>query len=161
MKPEKMTEALEQAATQLGVQVRYETMTGEVSGAGGLCKVKGQWWVIIDRKVPPAERAATLTSALAQLDTDGIFLPPEVREAIAAARAPAPGPAKSRRASSTRRLAEPAAAEAADLFGEQRVVGQRGFQGGAQLFARARRARARRGACRRCDRSRGRPPPEA
>jgi len=68
MKPEKMTEALEQAAAQLGVQVRYETMTGEVSGAGGLCKVKGQWWVIIDRKVPPAERAATLTAALAQLD---------------------------------------------------------------------------------------------
>jgi hypothetical protein len=87
MKPEKMTEALEQAAAQLGVQVRYETMTGEVSGAGGLCKVKGQWWVIIDRKVPPAERAATLTDALAQLDTDSVFLPPEVREAIASARA--------------------------------------------------------------------------
>lgn len=92
MKPEKMTEALEQAAAQLGVQVRYETMTGEVSGAGGLCKVKGQWWVIIDRKVPPAERAATLTAALAQLDTDGIFLPPEVREAIAAARSAQPRP---------------------------------------------------------------------
>src|SRR5437763_3732259 len=87
MKPEKMTEALEQAATQLGVQVRYESMTGEVSGAGGLCKVKGEWWLIIDRKVPPAERAATLTSALAQLDTDAIYLAPEVRNAIAAARA--------------------------------------------------------------------------
>jgi len=92
MKPEKMTEALEQAAIQLGVQVRYETMTGEVSGAGGLCKVKGQWWVIIDRKVPPAERAATLTAALAQLDTDGIYLAPEVRDAIAAARATQPRP---------------------------------------------------------------------
>jgi hypothetical protein len=87
MKPEKMTEALEQAAAQLGVQVRYETMTGEVSGAGGLCKVKGQWWIIIDRKVPPAERAATLTAALAQLDTDGIYLAPEVRDALATVRA--------------------------------------------------------------------------
>ena len=87
MKPEKMAEALEQAAAQLGVQVRYETMTGEVAGAGGLCKVKGEWWVIIDRKLPPADRAATLTEALAQLDTDGIFLAPEVREAIASARA--------------------------------------------------------------------------
>jgi len=58
-----------------------------VSGAGGLCKVKGEWWVIIDRKVPPADRAATLTEALAQLDTDGVFLPPEVREALASARA--------------------------------------------------------------------------
>lgn len=86
MKPEQITEALEQAAAQLGVQVRYETMTGEVSGAGGLCKLKGQWCVIIDRKVTPAERAATLTEALAQLDTDAIFLPPEVRDALTAAR---------------------------------------------------------------------------
>ena len=81
MKPEQITETLEQAAKQMGVQVRYETMTGEVSGGGGLCKVKGQWCVIIDRKVAPSERAATLTEALAQLDTDGVFLPPEVRDA--------------------------------------------------------------------------------
>jgi|SRR6516164_3266823 hypothetical protein len=86
MKPEQITETLEQAATQLGVQVRYETMTGEVAGAGGLCKLKGQWCVIIDRKVTPAERAATLTEALAQLDTDSVFLPPEIRDALAAAR---------------------------------------------------------------------------
>ena len=45
MKPEQMTEALEQAATQLGVQVRYDTMTGDAAGGGGLCKVKGAWWV--------------------------------------------------------------------------------------------------------------------
>ena len=90
MKPEQITETLEQAAAQLGVQVRYETMTGEVAGSGGLCKVKGQWWVIIDRKVPPAERAATLTEALSQLDTDGIFLPPEVRDALSAARSARP-----------------------------------------------------------------------
>ena len=77
MKPEQIIETLEQAAKQMGVQVRYETMTGEVSGGGGLCKVKGQWCVIIDRKVAPTERAATLTDALAQLDTDGVFLPPE------------------------------------------------------------------------------------
>jgi hypothetical protein len=87
MKPEQLTEALEQAATQLGIQVRYDTMTGDVAGGGGLCKLKGQWCVIIDRKTPPADRAATLTDALAQFDTDGVFLPPKVREAITARRA--------------------------------------------------------------------------
>jgi hypothetical protein len=95
MKPEQITETLEQAAKQLGVQVRYETMTGEVAGGGGLCKLKGQWCVIIDRKVTPADKAATLTEALAQLDTDGVFLPPEVRDALTAARAaaaPRPSP---------------------------------------------------------------------
>ena len=96
MKPEQITETLESAAKQMGVQVRYETMTGEVSGGGGLCKVKGQWCVIIDRKVAPAERAATLTEALAQLDTDGVFLPPEVRDALTAARAASARPAATR-----------------------------------------------------------------
>ena len=50
MKPEQMTEALEQVAVQVGVRVRYETMTGETAGAGGLCKIKGQWTVMIDRR---------------------------------------------------------------------------------------------------------------
>ena len=86
MKPEQMTETLEQAAAQLGVQVRYDTMTGDAAGAGGLCKVKGAWVVIIDRKTPPAERAAMLIEALAGFDTDAVFLPPQVRDAIAAKR---------------------------------------------------------------------------
>jgi hypothetical protein len=88
MKPEQITEALEQAAAQLGVEVRYETMTGDASGGGGLCKVRGQWRVIMDRKTAPADRAATLIDALAGFDTDAIFLPPKVREALAAKRAP-------------------------------------------------------------------------
>lgn len=87
MKADQMTEALEQAAAHLGVHVRYETMTGETSGAGGLCKVKGQWCVIIDRKTPPADRAALLIEALAGFDTEGIYLPPEVRDALASVRA--------------------------------------------------------------------------
>ena len=86
MKPEQMTETLEQAAAQLGVQVRYDTMTGDDAGGGGLCKVKGTWCVIIDRKTPPAERAAMLIEALAGFDTDAVFLPPQVRDALAAKR---------------------------------------------------------------------------
>lgn len=83
MKPEQITEALEQAAAQLGIDVRYEAMTGDAAGSGGLCKLKGKWCVIIDRKTPPADRAATLIDALAGFDTDSVFLPPKVREALA------------------------------------------------------------------------------
>jgi len=86
MKPEQMTETLEQAAAQLGVQVRYDTMTGDAAGGGGLCKVKGVWCVIMDRKMPPAERAAMLIDALAGFDTDAVFLPPQIRDALAAKR---------------------------------------------------------------------------
>jgi hypothetical protein len=89
MKPEQITETLEQAAAHLGIRVRYETMTGDTAGAGGLCKIKGAWCVLIDRKTPPADRAAMLIEALTGFDTDGVFLPPEVREAIAARRAQA------------------------------------------------------------------------
>lgn len=87
MKPEQITETLEQAAAQLGIQVRYEAMTGDAAGGGGLCKLKGTWCVIIDRKTPPADRAAMLIDALAEFDTDGVFLPPKIRDAVAAKRA--------------------------------------------------------------------------
>ena len=93
MKPEQTVEALEQAASQLGVQVRYETMTGDASGGGGLCKIRGNWCVIMDRKTPPAERAATLIDALTGFDTDTVFLPPKIRDTLAARRTERQSPA--------------------------------------------------------------------
>jgi hypothetical protein len=87
MKAEQITEALEQAAAQLGVKVRYETMTGDSSGAGGLCKIRGEWTVIMDRKSPPSDRAGLLIEALATFDTDTVYLPPQIREALAERRA--------------------------------------------------------------------------
>ena len=87
MKPEQMTEALEQVASQVGVRVRYEVMTGETAGAGGLCKLKGAWTVIIDRRTPSADRAAMLIDALAGFDTDNLYLPPKLREALQSRRA--------------------------------------------------------------------------
>lgn len=96
MKAEQITEALEQAAAQLGVKVRYETMTGDSSGAGGLCKIHGEWTVIMDRKSPTSDRAGLLIEALANFDFDTIFLPPQIREALVERRAasrPAAAPA--------------------------------------------------------------------
>lgn len=93
MKAEQMTEALEAAAAQLGVKVRYEPLApGGVSGQGGLCKVKGEWWVIIDKKATASERATVLTEALASFDTDAVFLPPKAREAVQARKGPKPAP---------------------------------------------------------------------
>ncbi|MES1206539.1 MAG: hypothetical protein ABUS79_11435 [Pseudomonadota bacterium] len=86
MKPDQVTEALEQVAAQVGVKVRYETMTGESAGAGGLCKIRGEWTVIMDRKSPPSDRAALLVEALAGFDTDAVFVAPELREALATAK---------------------------------------------------------------------------
>ena len=87
MKVEQITEALEQAAAHVNVRVRYEAMTGDSSGAGGLCKIHGQWTVIIDRKSPASDRAALLLEALSGFDFDGVYLAPEVRDALAERRA--------------------------------------------------------------------------
>jgi hypothetical protein len=83
MKPEQMTEALESVAKQLGVTVRYEPLGPSGStGGGGLCKVRGEWWVIIDKKLPPGERAALLADALAGFEFDALELPQRVRETL-------------------------------------------------------------------------------
>ena len=88
MKAEQLTEILETAAGQLGVKVRYETLVSSgPTGGGGLCKIKGEWCVLMDKKTAPSERASILCDALATMDTDAIFLPPKVREMVAQRRA--------------------------------------------------------------------------
>ncbi len=82
MKPEQITDALEQAAAQMGVSVRYEAMTGDSAGAGGLCKIRGEWTVIMDRKATPSDRAAMLVEALSEFDVDTVYLPPEIRQVL-------------------------------------------------------------------------------
>ena len=83
MKPEQLTEALEAAANQLGVKVRYETLAASgPTGGGGLCKVKGEWFIIMDKKTAASERASILCEALATMDTEQLFLPPKVRELL-------------------------------------------------------------------------------
>jgi hypothetical protein len=81
MKSEQMIEALERAAALLDVQVRYEALGASgVQGGGGLCKVRGAWWVIIEKKATASERVAILADALCGFDSDNIDLPPKVRE---------------------------------------------------------------------------------
>lgn len=93
MKAEQLTEILETAAQQLGVKVRYENLAAAgPTGGGGLCKVKGEWWVIIDKKTAPSERASILCDALATMDTESLSLPPKVRELLEQRRASAVKP---------------------------------------------------------------------
>jgi hypothetical protein len=87
MKPEQLTEALESAAQKLGVQVKYEALAATgVSSGGGLCKVRGEWWVIIDKKLSPHEKVSILADALATMDTTALELPTKVRELLEARR---------------------------------------------------------------------------
>ena len=84
MKADQLTEVLETAAQQLGVKVRYETLAASgPTGGGGMCRIKDEWCILIDKKTASSERASILSDALATMDTDGVFLPPNVRELLA------------------------------------------------------------------------------
>ena len=87
MKADVLLERLESAAAELGVKVSYEqlaTTVGLGPNRGGLCRVKGQFRVIIDKRASAAERVATLASALGRFDAQlaALELAPEVRDAL-------------------------------------------------------------------------------
>lgn len=67
MKPKDMLAELEGAARSLGVKVSYESIASSVM-RGGLCKVKGQYRVIIDKRLTSEERVNTLAESLARFD---------------------------------------------------------------------------------------------
>lgn len=84
MKPEVLLELLETAAEQLHIRVSYESLqSGFVAGGhGGLCKVKGEFRCIIDKRATAEERVVTLATALARFDTSELELSDKVREVI-------------------------------------------------------------------------------
>ena len=81
-----MVELLEAAASQLAIKVSYETLqTGGVQShstmmRGGLCRVKGEYRVIIDKRATAEERMTTLATAVAAFDTTELELPQKVRD---------------------------------------------------------------------------------
>lgn len=72
--------ALEHLAERLDVAVRYEPMAGQVQGIGGLCRVKGAYRIIVDRRFSSTERAQVVADALRRFDFDRAFVPDEVAE---------------------------------------------------------------------------------
>jgi hypothetical protein len=81
MKPEQITEALESAATQLGIKVRYEALPpGGVLAGGGMCRVRGAWNLFIDKKSSPSERIQILTENLSGFDLSKVDMPTKIRQ---------------------------------------------------------------------------------
>ena len=81
MKREILLEHLEAAAAARSVKLSYEVMNASV-GNGGLCRVKGELRVIIDRRASTQERVATLAESLSRLDSSRVVVAPQVREVL-------------------------------------------------------------------------------
>jgi hypothetical protein len=81
MKIQDQLRELEAVAEKKGVRVSYEALGGEI-GAGGLCKVHGEYRVIIDKRASVGERLTVLARALSTFPMDDLYLAPELREVI-------------------------------------------------------------------------------
>lgn len=69
---------------KLNIPVQFADLSvGDVKGRGGLCRVNDKWIVILDKGLSTMEINEIMASALKELDTEGIYLPPLVREALA------------------------------------------------------------------------------
>jgi hypothetical protein len=82
MKAEEQLTELERLATELDVDVCYEPMGGLVQGVGGLCRVRGRYRIIVDRKLKPPERLMVVADALRRFDTEKHFVSPQVRRLL-------------------------------------------------------------------------------
>ena len=73
---------LEGVAQKKSIRVSYEPIGGEL-GAGGLCKVKGEHRIIVDKRATDGEKVTVLATALAKFALDDVFISEETRALIA------------------------------------------------------------------------------
>jgi hypothetical protein len=74
---------LEGLANTLGIQVRYERIVeDELSSTGGLCRIKGEWVIIVNSKAAINEKIHTLVKSLKNFDLNSIYVRPAIRELL-------------------------------------------------------------------------------
>lgn len=88
MTPDAVFQELLDFAGQVGLSVRVESFLGRAAGPGGLCKLRGQWVLLVNESAPAVERVGVVADALAPLvDIPAEKLSVEAHRAIALARA--------------------------------------------------------------------------
>ena len=74
---------LEEVADRLGITIRYETLTLEESSSpGGLCRIEGEYVLILDPQAPVREKVQVLIKALKGFPIDDIYVKPAIRDLI-------------------------------------------------------------------------------
>jgi len=78
----------EELAEKLGISVRYENVhIEEASGLGGLCRIKGEYVLIIHSRATVKEKLGVITRALKPFDLSDRYVRPALRELLEAAEA--------------------------------------------------------------------------
>ena len=87
MRDEELLLALEGLAEHLQIPVTYAALaTEELPGRGGMCVIRGERRIIIERSLGTREKTRLLAEGLVEFDFEDVFLLPAVREAIERAR---------------------------------------------------------------------------
>ncbi len=80
---EEILQALEQVAERLSVHVHYEDMKAfEFRIQDGICTIKGEAHIYIDRKRPVHEKIQVLSHELKKFNLEEIYIPPFLRERV-------------------------------------------------------------------------------
>ena len=83
MNDELILNQLEELADKLGIEIRYENVTGdEAPGAGGLCRLKGATVLIIHSQAPLKDKIELLTEVLKRFPIGDIYVRPVIRELL-------------------------------------------------------------------------------
>jgi hypothetical protein len=74
---------LEELAGRLEIRIRYEHVNlEESSSTGGLCRLKGEYVLIIHAQATEKEKIRILTEALRQFPLGNIYVKPVIRELL-------------------------------------------------------------------------------
>lgn len=87
MSDEFLLDQLEELAHKLGIKVRYENVNlEESSSAGGLCRLKGEYVLIIHAQAPVKEKIQVMTEVLKRFPLGDIYIRPVIRELLGEAK---------------------------------------------------------------------------
>lgn len=83
MNDEELLRHLESIAERLNLTVSYVEFSGaDWRTSSGLCRVREEYRILIEKRLPPQERSSAFCKALSAFDLEGIYCPPLVRELI-------------------------------------------------------------------------------
>ncbi|MGA3084017.1 MAG: hypothetical protein ABSE95_04430 [Thermodesulfobacteriota bacterium] len=83
MNNELLLSELEELAGKLGIAIRYENVNGEdSSGSGGLCRLKGEYVLIIHSQATVQEKIRIILAAVKPFPIGDVYVKPVIRELL-------------------------------------------------------------------------------
>lgn len=81
MKPDQIYQELKNLADRLGVAVAEKKLSSEHPRVkSGLCKIRGQYVMILDKQLPVPKKNAILADCLNEMPHETLYVIPAVRE---------------------------------------------------------------------------------